>query len=154
VVRGTADGRGAPLLIMDRYSKGILYVLIIPENPTDLYSMPQPALTAIRQYLLRDFPVQMDAPSRVSLFAYDNRSFVVESFRDAPAEVTVSTIGAATHLRNLATGEVVEGRKPVAETSQATSTATSIARRRPAQPERTEFHIEIAPHSFTAFVEE
>ena len=37
VVRGTANGRGAPLLIMDRYSKGILYVLTIPENPSDLF---------------------------------------------------------------------------------------------------------------------
>ena len=116
VVRGTANGRGAPLLIMDRYSKGILYVLTIPENPTDLYALPQPALTAIRQYLLRDFPVQIDAPSKVSLFAYDNHTFVVESFRDAPAQVTVSTLGSATHLRNLATGEVVEGSKPAAET--------------------------------------
>jgi hypothetical protein len=153
VVRGTANGRGAPLLIMDRYSKGILYVLTIPENPTDLYALPQPALTAIKQYLLRDFTVQIDAPSRVSLFAYDNHTFVVESFRDAPAQVTVSILGSATHLRNLATGEVVEGSKPSADANQ-TMSATSITRRRPAQPERTEFHIEVAPHSFAAFVEE
>ena len=151
VVRGTANGRGAPLLIMDRYSKGILYVLTIPENPSDLYALPQPTLTAIRQYLLRDFTIQIDAPSRVSLFAYDNHTFVVESFRDEPAPVTVSNLGTATHLRNLATGELVEGSKPAAETNQGESTATSIARRRPPQAERTEFHIEVAPHSFAAF---
>ncbi len=153
VVRGTANGRGAPLLIMDRYSKGILYVLTIPENPTDLYALPQPTLTAIRQYLLRDFTIQIDAPSRVSLFAYDNRTFVVESFRDEPAQVTVSTTGSYSRLRNLATGEVVEASKPTQENS-AMSTATGIARRRPPQPARTEFHIEVAPHSFVAFAEE
>jgi hypothetical protein len=154
VVRGTAEGRGAPLLIMDHYSKGILYVLTIPENPTDLYALPQPALTAIKQYLLRDFPVQIDAPSRVSLFAYDNHSLVVESFRDEPVKVTVSTTGSYSKLRNLATGEVVERSKPSADASQSASTATSIARRRPPQAERTEFKIELAPHSFAAFVEE
>jgi hypothetical protein len=30
LVHGTARGRGVPLLLMDRYSKGILYVLTIP----------------------------------------------------------------------------------------------------------------------------
>ncbi len=153
VVRGTANGRGAPLLIMDRYSKGILYVLKIPENPTDLYALPQPTLTAIREYLLRDFTIQIDAPSKVSLFAYDNHSFVVESFRAEPAQVTVSTTGSYSKLRNLATGEVVEADKPAQE-NPAMSTATSIARRRPPQPARTEFHIEVAPHSFVAFAEE
>jgi hypothetical protein len=48
VVRGTANGRGAPLLLMNHYSKGILYVLTIPENANDLYSLPQPVLTQIK----------------------------------------------------------------------------------------------------------
>jgi hypothetical protein len=154
VVRGTASGRGAPLLIMDHYSKGILYVLTIPENPTDLYALPQLTLTAIRQYLLRDFPVQIDAPSRVSLVAYDNHAFVVESFRDEPVKVTVSATGKFSKLRNLATGEAVEASKSTADANQATSSATSIARRRAPEAERTDFKIEVAPHSFAAFVEE
>jgi hypothetical protein len=141
VVRGTANGRGAPLLLMDRYSKGILYVLTIPENANDLYALPQPVLTSIRQYLLARFPVSVDAPSKVSLFAYDNRTFVVESYLDVPAAVTVSTAASANHLRNIATGEVVEG-KPAPNTGHAH------------RPQRTEFHITIAPHSFIAFSEE
>ncbi len=145
IVRGTANGRGAPLLIMDRYSKGILYVLTIPENPNDLYSLPQPVLTSIKQYLLVDLPVQIDAPSKVSLFAYDNNTFVVESYLDAPAKVTVSTVGTSTRLRNLATGELVEGKIPASPTTQ---------RRRSPHPPRTEFPIELAPHSFAAFAKE
>ena len=150
VVRGTANGHGAPLLLMDRYSKGMLYVLTIPENMDDLYVLPQPVLTAIKQYLMQDFPVQIDAPSKVSLFAYDNHTFVVESFLDAPAQVTVSTLGNFSKLRNLATGVVVESSKPSPEAN----TDKIPARRRPAQPPRTVFHIEIAPHSFAAFAEE
>ena len=141
VVRGTANGRAAPLLLMDRYAKGILFVLTIPENFDDLYSLPQPVLTSIKQYLLADFPVQIDAPSKVSLFAYDNRTFVVESFLDHPTQVTVSTLGPAKRLRNLDSGEVVKGKHaPYKESAQ--------------KSRRTEFHIEVAPHSFVAFAEE
>ena len=152
VVRGTANGRGAPLLIMDHYSKGILYVLTIPENPNDLYALPQPVLTAIKQYLLRDFPVEIDAPSKVSLFAYDNHTFVVESYLDQPAQVTVAMLGTAARLRNLTTGEIVESSKP-SPTADASSAASLPRRRQPKSP-RTEFRIDIAPHSFAAFVEE
>jgi hypothetical protein len=144
VVRGTANGHGAPLLLMDHYSKGILYVLTIPENANDLYSLPQPVLTSIKQYLMLDFPVQLDAPAKVSLMAYENHTLVVESFLDKPADVTISTLGPATHLRNLATGESVEGRSGVSR---------SIAQM-PSTPQRTEFHITIEPHSFIAFAEE
>ena len=141
VVRGTANGRGAPLLLMDRYSKGILYVLTIPENANDLYALPQPVLTSIKQYLLNGFPVSIDAPSKVSLFAYDNHSFVVESYLDESEQVIVSTAGPATHLRNLATGAVIEG-KPAPNPRHGRA------------PQRTEFHISVDPHSFIAFAEE
>jgi hypothetical protein len=141
VVRGTANGRGAPLLLMDRYSRGILYVLTIPENANDLYSLPQPVLTSIKQYLMAGFPVQIDAPSKVSLFAYDNHTFVVESYLDQPAQVTVSTQGPGARLRNLVSGQTIQG-KPA--TGQSHGNA----------PPRTEFQIEVAPHSFAAFAQE
>ena len=143
VVRGTANGRGAPLLLMNRYSKGILFVLTIPENANDLYSLPQPTLTAIREYIMSGFPVSIDAPAKVSLFAYDNNSFVVESYLDAPVKVTISTEGDSTRLRNLATDEVVNG-----------APAETNGRHRAQSPERTEFKIEVPPHSFLALAEE
>ena len=142
IVRGTANGRGAPLLIMDRYSKGILYVLTIPENANDLYALPQPVLAQIKRYLLRDLPVQLDAPAKVSLFAYDNESFVVESYLDKPAKVTVTVPGTSQRIRSLATGEVVEGDA---------SAVTNTAGRGRTAPAHTDFHIEIPPHSFLAF---
>jgi hypothetical protein len=143
LVRGTANGRGAPLLLMDRYSKGILYVLTIPENANDLYALPQPVLTAIRQYIMGGFPVWMDAPARVSLFTYDNKGFVVESFLDAPATVTLATSGTGARLRNLATGEEITG-KP----------AESHGRHQAHAPQRMEFKLEVPPHSFVALMEE
>jgi hypothetical protein len=138
IVRGTANGRGAPLLLMDRYSKGILYVLTIPENANDLYLLPQQVLTALRRYILFGFPFMIDAPSKVSLFAYDNNSFVVESFLDSPSDIAISTADHASKLRNLASGEEI-----------AATSATST--RGPHRTTRTEFHITLQPHSFLAF---
>lgn len=141
IVRGTASGRGAPLLLMDRYSKGILYVLTIPENANDLYALPQPVLTAIRRYILSGFPFILDAPSKVSLFAYDNHTFVVESFLDTPTEVIVNPSGASQRIRNLATGEQIDGK--AAANPHGPRRASSIG-----------FHITLEPHSFLAFAEE
>ncbi|HWG19116.1 MAG TPA: hypothetical protein VG225_01215 [Terracidiphilus sp.] len=141
IVRGTANGRGAPILLMDKLSKGILYVLTIPENANDLYALPQPVLTQLKQYLMVGFPVWMDAPARVSLFAYDNNAFAVESFLDTPTSVTISTLGPTTHLRNAATGEAIEGKPaPHPRNSRA--------------PQRTQFTFTLQPHSFVAFTEE
>jgi len=144
IVRGTANGRGAPLLIMDRYSKGILYVLTIPENANDLYSLPQPVLTAIRHYLLGTFPVQIDAPSKVSLFAYDNKRFVVESYLDSPVEVRITVPGADVKLRRIGSGEVING----------VNSAPAAPHSKRIESPQTNFKVQVAPHSFLAFAEE
>ncbi len=141
IVRGTANGRGAPLLLMDHYSKGILFVLVLPENANDLYALPQPVLTAIRRYIQSGFPFILDAPGKVSLLAYDNNSFVVESFLDAPADITVNAAGTSSKLHNLTSGEEVDG-KPLA-IPHGRRTAPISA-----------FHITLQPHSFLAFTAE
>jgi hypothetical protein len=46
-------------------------------------------LNAIRSYIMGDFPVRIEARAQVSLFAYDNGTFIVESFRDQPADVRI-----------------------------------------------------------------
>ena len=144
VVRATANGYAAPLLLMDRYSKGMVFVLAIPENFNDLYSLPQPVLTSLRSYLLQDFPVQLDAPSQVSMFVYDNNHFVVQSFRDAPVTVTVSVLGTHLRIRNMATGAIVFG-EPLASRPK---------RQMPVTANRTGFTLTIMPHSFIALTEE
>jgi hypothetical protein len=143
-VRATADGYAAPMLLMDQYSKGMLFVLTIPENFNDLYSLPQPVLTALRSYLLQDFPVQLDAPSQVSLFVYDNNHFVVQSFRDAPVKVTVSVLGTHSRIRNIATGAAISG-EPVPMRPKG---------QMPLKARRTSFTFTIMPHSFVALAEE
>ncbi len=145
LVRGTANGRGAPLLLMDSYGKGVLYVLTIPDNFNDLYRLPQGVLTALRSYIGEDLPETMDAPSHVSLMEYDNNTFVVQSFRDEPVTVTVSVKGSAKDLRDMVTGEMVEASAPPAGAQRWGN------RGAPGAEQRTSFQIKVQPHSFEAF---
>jgi hypothetical protein len=138
LIRGIAEAKGVPILLMDRYSQGALYVLNIPDNPGDLYDLPQPVTAAIRGYLQRDFPVRIDAPSRVSLFAYDNGTFILQSFRAEPVSVGVSVAGATVGLKDLVSGEAVAG---LAEGQRAGQS----------EKPRTAFHVTVPPHSYRAF---
>ncbi len=56
LVRAMANGGAYPLMLMDRYSKGVLYVLTIPDNFADLYRLPPAVTSAIKSYLMRGFP--------------------------------------------------------------------------------------------------
>jgi hypothetical protein len=138
VVRGIADNNAFPILLMNQYSKGKLFVLTIPDNFTDLYEIPAPALNAIRSYLLGDFPVRIEAPAKVSLFAYDNGSFIVESFRDQPVEVTI-LVPADSTLTNLVTGDH-PAQRPREKPPQRTDA-----------PPLSAYRVEVQPHSYLAF---
>jgi hypothetical protein len=143
LIRGLAAGNGFPILLMDRYSKGILFVWTIPENFNDLYEMPPQVVSAIKDYVLGDFPVRLDGPSKVSLFAYDNDTFIVESFLDKEAEITVSTTGGFTRLKNLVTGELISGQPaPERRLQQGLLGA-----------QRLSFKFNLKPHSYHVFVE-
>ncbi len=142
IIRGTANGHGAPLVLVDHYSNGNLFVLTIPENFADLYQLPQPVLRAIRSCVLADFPVQLDAPAQVSLFAYDNQTFIVESFLDRETPVTVSVAGGYTKLHNLVTGETV-----------APKAGSNESRRMGGVP-WADFEFMLQPHSYVVFAEE
>ncbi len=136
VVRGIADNNGFPILLMNQYGKGKLYVLTIPDNFTDLYLLPDATLNAIRSYVLGDFPVRVEGPAKVSLFAYDNGTLIVESFRDEPANVTVLA-SKASSLKDLVSGETLAG--------------TAHKPRHPAEPAATAFPMTLAPHSYRVF---
>lgn len=141
LIRGLANGNGFPILLMDRYSSGILYVWTIPENFSDLYEVPPQVVGAIKDYVLGDFPVRLDGPSKVSLFAYDNDTFIVESFLDKEAEIMVSTTGGFTMLKNLVTGEVVNGQAAPARRLQQGLPGA----------DRVSFKLNLKPHSYLAF---
>ena len=57
--RGIGDNNGFPILLMNHYGKGKLFVLAIPDNFTDLYQLPEPVLNVVRGCVMADFPVQI-----------------------------------------------------------------------------------------------
>jgi hypothetical protein len=145
LVRAMANGRGYPLLLMDRYGKGILYIWTIPDNFNDLYRLPASVTTAIKNYVMRGFPVRLDGPSQVALFAYDNHTCIVESYLPVETDVTVSVTGEFTQLKNLVTGEMISGQTPVQDQER---------RRREVRENRASFTVHLRPHSYSVFAAE
>jgi hypothetical protein len=145
VIRGIADGNGFPMLLMDEYGPGKLYVLTVPDNFANLYELPQGELDALRSYVMGEFPVRIDAPAKVSLFAYDNGSMVVESFRDEPVEMTVRVKSSVARLENLQTGAVLVG--VMAPHGGRRSATAPMAR------DEMEFRVTLPAHSYVALKE-
>jgi hypothetical protein len=75
------------LLLCGAYGKGSFYVLTVPDAPADFYKLPAQTLTAIRNEL--NLPVTLECCGRVSLFLYDNGTFILQSFLDRPERVRV-----------------------------------------------------------------
>jgi hypothetical protein len=106
----TQDGPiGWPLLHQAMYSKGSLFVLTIPDNFADLYNLPAVVLNRIRTVISQDLNVRLEGPSQVSLFVYDNNTFIVESFKDEPVTIKVAVNGSGMELNNLISTEMLKG---------------------------------------------
>ena len=146
VIRGVAGAKGFPIVLMNHYSNGVIYLLVVPQNAADLYDLPQGAIAQIKHYLQQDFPVEIDAPALVSLFAYDNATFVIESYRAAPAAVNVIVPEANAKLRDLETGRLIAALKQRPE-----SLFDSRGRPRRAMVVQTIFPVKLEPHSYRAY---
>lgn len=145
LINGMSDGVGYPLMLVDRYGDhGHLFVWTIPDNFHDLYQLPVAVTAAIKNVVMHGFPVRLDGPAQVSLFAYDNKTLVVQSFRDEAVSVKISTLGSDLHLRDLVTGEVIGGQPPVEKT----------AYRQNVMEQRVSFDVALHPHSYRAFIVE
>jgi hypothetical protein len=99
---------GYPIILRAPYSKGNLYVITIPQDFGNLYEYPEIVLNQFRQLLTKDLSIRIEAPAKVSLFAYDNGTFIVESFLDEPVTVKVITGKEVEKLTNLVSNEVYE----------------------------------------------
>jgi hypothetical protein len=139
LIRGEASANAVPILLQTQYARGELYVLDVPANMGDLYQLPQPVLDALRGYLLARFALRIDAPALVSLFAYDNHTFIVESYRADPATVRIFVKAGASRLIDLASGQRV---LPAAE---------AVPGPAPGEAHERSFVVQLPPHSYRAF---
>ena len=138
---GLASGIPYPLLLQARYASGSLYVLTVPENFGDIYNLPAGVLNPLRRVLTRNLFVRLQGPAQVSLFAYNNNTFIVESFLSAETGVKVSVPNSFKKLRNLVTGAVTTGEDE------------AQGRFDPGE-RRTGFSVPLPPHSYTVFAAE
>ena len=64
-----------------------------PRTPAG-HRIPEAALNAIRSFVMGNFPVRIEAPSKVSLFAYDNGLvLVIPASRIGGCPTTAQIVG-------------------------------------------------------------
>jgi hypothetical protein len=108
-VAGISGVGGCPLFHSAGYAASTLYVLAVPDNYADFYAIPAGALAPIRRALAQGLDAWLDAPSRVSLFLYDNRTLIVESFRDEAVEVSIVTADGVKGMSDPLSGSSLAG---------------------------------------------
>jgi hypothetical protein len=103
------SGLGWPLIHQAMYSKGSLFVFTVPENFADLYNLPNNVLDRLRNILSQDMDITIEGPSKISLFLYDNGTFIVESYADVPTSVKINIKSANQSLTEITTGLTYKG---------------------------------------------
>lgn len=138
----TGGTNGTPLMLRGKYSEGNIYVLAVPEDFSDLYELPTGVLNQLRAIMSKDLKVRIEAPAKVSLFLYDNDTFIVESFLDEPVAVKVHTPKDVKKVSDLVSGKKIDTAAPAQNT---------MMRRGPAATESTTFEITLEPHTYRVF---
>lgn len=103
---------GYPMLLRGLYSKGNLYVMTIPDDMGNLYDLPEGVLNIFRQVMSKDLGIYIEGPSKVSLFMYDNGTFIVESFNDTPVDIKIVTTKSTNKLTDIIDNAILQ---PVTE---------------------------------------
>ena len=135
---------GYPMLLRAPYSKGNLYVMTIPEDFGNLYDLPAGVLNAYRQILSKDLDLRIDAPAKVSLFLYDNGTFIVESFLDEPVTIKINAKEGIDRITDLLSGEVID-KMP------ANNPSRPFGNRFTMDDKNTVFSVTLPPHSYRVF---
>ena len=109
IISALDDTNGWPILHLADYSKGKFYVWTIPDNFVELYNLPELVLNRLRQVVGGDLGVRLEGPAKISLFVYDNHSFVVHSFLDQEVSVKILLEEKCNEITDAATGEKISG---------------------------------------------
>jgi len=142
---------GYPMLIQASYGKGTFCALALPDDFADIYRLPQSVLTQIRTLLGRDLFVSLDAPDHVSLFVYDNRTFIVQNFQTKAVATRVTA--RATALRDLLSDKTVSASVGGGGDGGRGGFGGG-GRRGVAAPAGSSFEVPVAAHSFRVFAAE
>jgi hypothetical protein len=92
--------------------------------------------------LSKDMDLYIEGPSKVGLFMYDNRTFVVENFNDEPVEINV--VGNPDEIKQLVNLLEDETLTPAPQPQMSGFWARMF-------PPRASFKITLKPHSYKAY---
>ncbi len=93
IVTCLSKGNGYHLLMGTNNGKGVLYLLTIPDNFNDLYHLPLQVSNIVRRVFSRNLKINLEGPSRVCLFLYDNDAFILYSLLTHPSAVNIAIKG-------------------------------------------------------------
>lgn len=135
MLSGMDAGLGWPIIHRGNYSKGNLYLFVVPDNFADLYSLPDAALNRIREIVsARTLPYSIEGPNDVSLYVYDNNTIVVESFHDQPVSINVVAPSTESNTaKDMLTGDIINGKSRISRNNA---------------PSKSAFSVTIKPHSY------
>jgi len=129
-------------LLKAQYSNGILYVLTVPDNFADFYNLPNEVLNKIREVFCDQINVSIKGPSNISLYLYDNNTFIVESFFDTINDLKIVTKAPYAKITDLNSNKSFSGK-----IHKNFSESWSIDK----SEQRFIYTIELHPHSFRIF---
>ncbi len=96
VCKGICEEEACTLFALDTYGDGQIYTLVLPEAFSEIKYYPE----AVRSRMRKEFAVngiRMDAAPQISLFVYDNDTFVIYPYVDNntyDSDITVYVNGA------------------------------------------------------------
>jgi len=85
-----SDGLAEALTNRIKLDAANVHILSVRQDPKSLLETSQEQLDQLRQPLLQPFQMSFQAPVRVSLYLFEDKSWVIENFRDDPAEVNLN----------------------------------------------------------------
>jgi hypothetical protein len=109
LIGGYGEDNSFPELLKTFYSNGRIYILTIPDDMGNLYHYPPAVLSAIRTVFCEDLTVSIEGPSKITLYAYDNNTFILRSFLPYPEKVVLHVKKPLAVLHDLEVDKITTG---------------------------------------------
>ena len=109
VCKGINEEEAYTLLARDFYGDGQMYTLVIPESFSDIKYYPEAVLDRMRKEFAGN-GIRLSGKGQISIFAYDNDTFVVYPYVDNntyDSDIKI-TIENAKAIKNLTNGNEIQ----------------------------------------------
>lgn len=105
IVNGGDQDYHTPLLLQSNYGKGRIFILSVPDNPSDIYRLPLPVIDRLKEIICPDC---FASGTDFSMFTYDDGSMILYRYVKGdirPSHIKVFTSGNVKFLTDTVSGE-------------------------------------------------